>query len=162
MAASSPDCEGELAEELRLFLHDFDKLLNKIDSSSDNLHLEYLERKLENYLTVLLGLICQMEGPTEDESDVHKLLKQLFDHSYGKWENIFQKTLEKELKTDQGFKYFAPNTKSETRGRLKFLVTKEQLPTLRETGMEWSKIAFLFGHLLLFIKIVCKLIFGSA
>ena len=64
-----------------------------------------------------------MEGLTEDESDVLKLLKQHFDHSYAKWENIFQKTLEKEVKPDKGFKCFAPNT--ETRGRPKFSIAKE-------------------------------------
>jgi hypothetical protein len=115
-----------------------------VESSTDHLLLEYLERKLENYITILFGLICQLEDvkcnlENSNESEVLTLLKQLLDHSYCKREVIFQKISEQEDKIDEGSKYCPPQDK--TLGRPKFSITKEQLLTLRETGMKWSKIA---------------------
>lgn len=56
-----------IEEELHSYVHSFffltgfDDILQQVDSCSDNLATEYLERKLEDYVTILFGIICQLE-----------------------------------------------------------------------------------------------------
>ena len=51
---------------------------------------EYLERKLEDYVTVLLGMIFKLEigESTEDRNNLLMLLRMLYDLSYGKLKDI--------------------------------------------------------------------------
>ena len=39
----------------------FNDLLEQLDSDADNFVTEYLERKLEDYVTILLGIIFKLE-----------------------------------------------------------------------------------------------------
>ena len=128
------------AVDLENFFRDFDKLLRQLESSSDHLFLEYLERKLEDYLSILFGMVCQLEdGNNGIESEVLRLLKDLYDYSYGKWEFIAQTIAQRQVKINQGSEYHL--SMERTLGRPKYSITREQLLTLRETGMKWSKVA---------------------
>ena len=51
--------EGQ--EDLVRFLTGFNDLLEQLDSDADNFVTEYLERKLEDYVTILLGMIFKLE-----------------------------------------------------------------------------------------------------
>ena len=132
---------GSREGELETFFRNFNELLNQVTSSTDHLLLEYLERKLENYMSILLGMICQLEGgksndnePSTENKLMLQLLEELFTLSYGKWEVILQTISEQEV--DQSG-YYPP--KEKTLGRPKFSITKEQLLLLRETGMTRKK-----------------------
>ena len=134
---------GSREGELETFFRNFNELLNQVTSSTDHLLLEYLERKLENYMSILFGMICQLEGgksndnePSTENKLMLQLLEELFTLSYGKWEVILQTISEQEV--DQSG-YYPP--KEKTLGRPKFSITKEQLLLLRETGMKWAKVA---------------------
>jgi len=51
--------EGQ--EDLVSFFTGFNDLLEQLDSDADNFVTEYLERKLEDYVTILLGMIFKLE-----------------------------------------------------------------------------------------------------
>ena len=48
---------NESQEDLVGFFTGFNDLLEQLDSDADNFVTEYLERKLEDYVTILLGMI---------------------------------------------------------------------------------------------------------
>lgn len=49
-------------EELENYFRDFNDLIQQLDSVTDNLLTEYLERKLEYFIVVLFGMICYLEN----------------------------------------------------------------------------------------------------
>lgn len=128
-------------DELESYFTGFNDLLQQLESCADNLVTEYLERKLEDCVSILFGMICQLEigESTEHRNDVLEPLKVLYELSYEKLEEISQKIIMEQASIDQGSGYYVPLEK--TGGRPKFVVTKEQLLNFRETGMTWAKIA---------------------
>ena len=52
---------NESQEDLVSFFTRFNDLLQQVDSDADNFVTEYLERKLEDYVTILLGMIFKLE-----------------------------------------------------------------------------------------------------
>ncbi len=127
-------------EELVKYFTDFNALINQIDSVSDNLLTEYLERKLEYSIVVLFGIICSSQNGENDQntSDVTLMLKDLYNFAYRKWEAVTER-ITSDQSMLQSSQYFLPVER--TRGRPKFIVTMDQLQHLRETGMTWSRIA---------------------
>ena len=71
--------EVDAAEELQSYFIGFDDILQQLDSCTDNLATEYLERKLEDYVTILFGVIYQLEigESAELRSELFALLKML-------------------------------------------------------------------------------------
>ena len=53
--------EVDAAEELQSYFIGFDDILHHVDVCADNLATEYLERKPEDYVTILFGMIYQLE-----------------------------------------------------------------------------------------------------
>ena len=130
-------------KELESYFIGFNDLLQQLESCADNLVTEYLERterKLEDYVSILFGMICQSEigESTEHRNDVLEPLKVLYELSYEKLEEISQKIIMEQASIDQGSGYYVPLEK--TGGRPKFVVTKEQLLNFRETGMTGRKL----------------------
>ena len=52
---------NESQEDLVSFFTGFNDILEQLDSDADNFVTEYLERKLEDYVTILLGMIFKLE-----------------------------------------------------------------------------------------------------
>ena len=52
---------NESQDDLVSFFTGFNDLLEQLDSDADNFVTEYLERKLEDYVTILLGMIFKLE-----------------------------------------------------------------------------------------------------
>ena len=102
---------------------------------------EYLERKLEDYVTILLGMIFKLEigESTEHRNNLLMLLRMLYDLSYGKLKDISNEIEKQQPSVGQRSGYNVPLERRE--GRPKFVITREQLMNLRETGMTWAKIA---------------------
>ena len=50
-----------IEEELRNFFIGFNEILKQLESCDVNPATEYSERKLENYVTILFGMNCQIE-----------------------------------------------------------------------------------------------------
>ena len=128
MAANNSDIEQ--------FFLDFDQIW-KTSTSSDNMVLEYMERKLENFVGVLVGMTYQLENHSRS-SGILGLLRQLLHYSFQQAENIRKKLGHH---NDLGC---CPNfavTTSRTGARPRFLLAKDQLQELRETGMSWKAIA---------------------
>ena len=130
------------AEELQSYFIGFDDILQQLDSCADNLATEYLERKLEDYVTILFGMICQLEiGESADpRNDLLALLKMLFELAYGKLDEIFSQMNMEQVSLEQRSGYYVDLEKAG--GRRKLAITKlEQLVNLRKTGLTWAKIA---------------------
>ena len=102
---------------------------------------EYLERKLEDYVTILLGMIFKLEigESTEHRNNLLMLLRMLYDLSYGKLKDISNEIEKQQSSVGQRSGYNVPLERREDRP--KFVITREQLMNLRETGMTWAKIA---------------------
>ena len=58
---------NESQEDLVGFFTGFNDLLEQLDSDADNFGTEYLERKLEDYVTILLGMIFKLESGESSE-----------------------------------------------------------------------------------------------
>ena len=58
---------NESQEDLVGFFTGFNDLLEQLDSDADNFVTEYLERKLEDYVTILLGMIFKLESGESSE-----------------------------------------------------------------------------------------------
>lgn len=126
-------------DELEKYFRDFNDLLKQLNNVTDNMLTEYMERKLEYFIVVLFGMISSYENNenTLETNDVLVLLKQLYEFAYSKWNEVKEKiAAEQSLQSSQ---YLTPQ--EVTGGRPKFIITKQQLEYLRETGMTWSKIA---------------------
>ena len=67
------------------------------------------------------------------------LSRMLYDLSYGKLKDISNEIEKKQPSVGQRSGYNVPLERRE--GRPKFVITREQLMNLRETGMTWAKIA---------------------
>ena len=129
-------------EDLEGFFLGFNDILLQLESSTDNLLIEYLERKLEDYITILVGIIFQLEDEesTEPRKEILTLLKTFYDFSFEKWQAASRQIEPELLSLGKGSElYYIPLEK--TMGRPKFSITREQLLNLRETGMTWAKIA---------------------
>ena len=102
---------------------------------------EYLERKLEDYVAILLGMIFKLEigESTEHRNNLLMLLRMLYDLSYGKLKDISNEIEKQQPSVGQRSGYNVPLERREDRP--KFVITREQLMNLRETGMTWAKIA---------------------
>ena len=81
---------NESQEDLVGFFTGFNDLLEQLDSDADNFVTEYLERKLEDYVTILLGMIFKLESgeSSEHRNNLLMLLRMLYDLSYGKLKAI--------------------------------------------------------------------------
>ena len=118
-------------EDLVSFFTGFNDLLEQLDSDADNLVTEYLERKLEDYVTILLGMIFKLEigESTEHRNNLLMLLRMLYDLSYGKLKDISNEIEKQQPSVGQRSGYNVPLERRE--GRPKFVVTREQLMNLR-------------------------------
>ena len=59
------------------FFTGFNDLLEQLDSDADNFVTEYLERKREDYVTILLGMIFKLEiGESTRTSKQPNVLKK--------------------------------------------------------------------------------------
>ena len=132
---------NESQEDLVSFFTGFNDLLEQLDSDADNFVTEYLERKLEDYVTILLRMIFKLEigESTEHRNNLLMLLRMLYDLSYGKLKDISNEIEKQQPSVGQRSGYNVPLERRE--GRPKFVITGEQLMNLRETRMTWAKIA---------------------
>eukprot|EP00794_Sanderia_malayensis_P020717 gene20717-22750_t len=101
--------------------------------------LEYMERKLENFVGVSVGMMYQLESHSRRDNEIIGLLRELLQHSFEQAENIRKKFCQgrNEIGCCPNFTI----TTSRTGGRPQFVLTKDQLQNLRETGMSWKAIA---------------------
>ena len=131
-------------EDLRSFLVAVDNLAGFIDQNrfSCDFSKKYSVCKLEDAIRILMGISLAI-------SNVDHMYNEVKDLVEGLVTNLC--TLLYELntsKTVQQGEARAMETRIEqasTGGRPKYIVTKEQLECLRETGLSWRKIALFFG-----------------
>ena len=76
---------------------------------------------------------------TEHRNNLLMLLRMLYDLSYGKLKDISKEIEKQQPSVGQRSGYNVPLKRREDRP--KFVITREQLMNLRETGMTWAKIA---------------------
>lgn len=131
--------------EIGNFFVDLNNILERIQSCSDNVAIEYLERKLEDYCRIIFAMICHLENGNyehegeQQESDNLLLLRLLFDNCFEKLQGIRTQISEQHSEFLSRSSYQLPVAR--TFGRPRFCITREQLTDLRETGMTWKSIA---------------------
>ena len=77
-------------EELASYFVGFNNILQELESSSEDFASEYLERKLEDYLSILFGIFSQLENgeSTEQRNSMPTFLKRLYDLVYQKLQEM--------------------------------------------------------------------------
>eukprot|EP00794_Sanderia_malayensis_P017176 gene17176-18905_t len=130
-------------EDLRLFFLSVDNLVTFINenSSSSDFSLEYSVRKLEDAIRIFMGIslaITNVHGyyAVKDmmEGLINGLCTLLYDLNAHNTEQHGNSTA-METQTEQ----------VSTGGRPRYVITRQQIECLRETGMSWRKIASSLG-----------------
>ncbi len=121
--------------DLGQFFVEFDQLLQNIKTTNDNIALEYMERKLKNFVGVLVGMMYQLESHSRRNDEILGLLRDLLQHSFEQAEDIGKKLGQGHNEVGCCSNFIL--TRSRTGGRPQFMLTKEQLQDLCETGMSW-------------------------
>lgn len=95
---------------------------------------EHLERKLEDYVTILLGMIFKLEiGKSTEYRNNRLMLLRMYDSSFGKLKNISSEIEKQQPSVGQRFGYDVPLERTEGGPRF-VIITREQLVNLRATS----------------------------
>ena len=89
----------------------FHDILEQLDSDADNFVTENLEKKLEVFVTILLGMIFKLEiGESRKYRNNYllMLLRMLYDLSYGKLKDISNEMEKQQPSVGQRSGYNAP------------------------------------------------------
>jgi hypothetical protein len=130
-----------LIDDLTAFFSSLKRYVNLTtrDSQDPNLR-EHLCLKLEDYLQIVLVLTSVIQSKAG-----HEELKSLLDRLV--WQlrellNQLRSEVEQHIDRHNNFRL---NQQCDTGGRPKYVVTKEQIETLRDTGMNWKSVAQVLG-----------------
>ena len=130
-------------EDLSVFLVSVNNLITFINenSSASDFSLEYSVRKLEDVIRILMGIslaITNVHGYQEVKDMVERFVNGLCTLLYDiNANNTAQRGDANTVET--------PIERVSTGGRPKYVITRQQIECLRETGMNWRKIASCLG-----------------
>ena len=100
---------------------------------------EHLCFKLEDYLQVVRTLTSIVNSKAG-----HEELKSLLGRLVWELQELVNE-LQSQVRQDTQHNNFRLNKQCDTGGRPKYVVTKEQIETLRDTGMNWKSVAQVLG-----------------
>ena len=100
---------------------------------------EHLCFKLEDYLQVVRTLTSIVNSKAG-----HEELKSLLGRLVWELQELLNE-LQSQVRQDTQHNNFRLNKQCDTGGRPKYVVTKEQIETLRDTGMNWKSVAQVLG-----------------
>ena len=128
---------SDLSDDLVEF---FSSLKGYVNWTTQNLQedanlREYLCLKWEDYLQVVLVLTSITQSKAG-----HEELKSLLDRLVWELQELLNK-LRSDVEQHTRPNKFKLNKQCDTGGRPKYVITKEQIETLRDTGMNWKSVA---------------------
>ena len=137
--AHNLDCQ-DLEEFLDSMRHCFDEVEKALNDESNSIPLDYIESRLEDNFQVVHAIAMAIQNNASVE------LKQLVEDLVSVSQSLLQKihaTMSQREINQRISSAWVPSSEASTGGRPRFSITKEQIETLRETGMNWKGIAAL-------------------
>ena len=133
-------------EDLRDFLESINTLSNQIQRSlavSDPICIEHCKNKLQNYISIVaaISVTVKSQERTEDSDSLGTLLNSLFSDMERELERLSVVVENYSVEERWEVTCLLPSTG----GRPAFNITKAQIESLRETGMNWKTIAEFLG-----------------
>ena len=132
--AHNLDCQ-DLEEFLDSMRHCFDEVEKALNDESNSIPLDYIESRLEDNFQVVHAIAMAIQNNASDE------LKQLVEDLLSVSQSLLQKihaTMSQREINQRRSSAWVPSSEASTGGRPRFSITKEQIETLRETGMNWK------------------------
>ncbi|XP_068747410.1 uncharacterized protein [Montipora capricornis] len=120
----------------------FDEVDKELNDELNSIPLDYLESRLEDHFQVVHAIAIAIQNNANDE--LKRLMEDLLSVSQSLLQEIRTTKSQREMSKSKS-PAWVPSTQASTGGRPRFNITKEQIETLRETGMNWKGIALSLG-----------------
>ena len=141
------DCRD--IEDIEEFLTSMGQCFDDVDQALrdeySSVPLDYLESRLEDHFQIVsaIAIAIAIQDNAGDEY-LKQLVSNLLTFSQSLLQDIHTTKIERETSSVRSAAW-APSKEASTGGRPRYRITKEQIETLRETGMNWKKIALSLG-----------------
>ena len=143
-AAHDLDCQ-DLEEFLDSMRQCFDEVEKELNDERNSILLDYLESRLEDHFQVVHAIAIAIQNASDSRSDeLKQLVEDLLSVSQSLLQEIHTTKIQREI-NERRSPAWVPNREASTGGRPRFSITKEQIETFRETGMNWKGITALLG-----------------
>ncbi|PFX24902.1 hypothetical protein AWC38_SpisGene10484 [Stylophora pistillata] len=143
-AAHDLDCQ-DLEEFLDSMRQCFDEVEKELNDERNSILLDYLESRLEDHFQVVHAIAIVIQSASDSRSDeLKQLVEDLLSVSQSLLQEIHTTKIQREI-NERSSPAWVPSREARTGGRPRFSITKEQIETFRETGMNWKGIAALLG-----------------
>ena len=120
----------------------FDDVDKALVDVSVSIPLEYIESRLVDHFQIVNAIAIAIQN--DANGDLKETVEDLLRYSQSLLQEIHATKSQRETKATRSTAW-VPGTQGSTGGRPKYNITKEQIETLRETGMNWKKIALCLG-----------------
>jgi len=120
----------------------FEDVDNALRDKSASVSLDYLESRLEGHFQIANAIAFAIQDNASDE--LKQLVSNLLTFSQGLLQEIHTTTIQREGSTVRSAAWI-PSKEASSGGRPRYRITKEQIETLRETGMNSKRIALSLG-----------------
>ena len=120
----------------------FDEVDKELNDELNSIPLDYLKSRLEDHFQVVHAIAIAIQNNANDE--LKRLMEDLLSVSQSLLQEIRSTKSQREMSKSKS-PAWVPSTQASTGGRPRFNITKEQIETLRETGMNWKGIALSLG-----------------
>ena len=104
--------------------------------------LDYTQSRLEDHLQIVNAIAIAIQDYGVDE--LKQIVSNLQTFSQSLLYEIYTTKVQREANSVQSAAWVA-SKKQSTGGRPRYRITKDQIETLRQTGMSWKRIALTLG-----------------
>lgn len=132
-------------EDINKFLLSLGHCFEDADKASkdecNSVPLDYTESRLDDHLQIVNAIAIAIHYGGDE---LKQLVSNLQTFSQTLLYEIYTTKVEREASSVKSAAW-VPCKEASTRGRPRYRITKDQIETLRETGMSWKRIAFTLG-----------------
>ena len=134
------------SEEIDKFLDSMKKCFDDVDQAladeNASIPLDYLESRLEDHFQIVNAIAIATQD--DASSDLNRTVQDLLSFSQNVLQEVHTTKVQRETNGTRS-SVCVPSTQAGTVGRPRYRITKEQIEILRETGMNWKRIALSLG-----------------
>ena len=138
--------DDQHGQDIEDFLDSMKQCFDDVDKSlvdeSASIPLEYVDSRLMDHFQIVNAIAIAIQN--DANGDLKEIVEDLLRFSQSLLQEIHATKSQKETKATRSTAW-VPCTQGSTGGRPRYNITKEQIETLRETGMNWKKIALCLG-----------------
>lgn len=121
----------------------FDSVQEGTEDENHSIPLDYLEWRLDGYLQIVQSMAVVMHT-SNVTNDITLMIDNLVEVMLSLLQNIEETRVSRE-RNERTCRSWQLTTLESSGGRPRYRITKEQIETLRETGMNWKSIATALG-----------------